>query len=38
MSVPNQKIVTIEKEPCDKEHLYSMTNLNAEDKAAAANN
>ena len=29
MSVPNQKRVIIRKAPCDKDHLYTTTNLDA---------
>lgn len=29
MSVPNQKIVKVKKEVCDKQHLYTMCNLDA---------
>ena len=29
MAVPNQKIIKINKEPCDKEHLYTSINLHA---------
>ncbi len=28
-TVPNQKVVTISKEPCDKENFYARINLNA---------
>lgn len=34
MSVPNQKIIKISKEPCDKEHLYTPINLTALQMAA----
>ena len=34
MSVPNQKIIKISKEPCDKEHLYTPINLMALQMAA----
>ena len=34
MPVPNQKIVTVNKELCDKEHIYTVHNLNALDYAA----
>ena len=35
MSVPNQKNITVnKKEICDKEHLYTVNNLNALDFAA----
>lgn len=33
MSFPNQKIVTIKKEKCDKENLYAKINLQAMQKA-----
>ena len=33
-SVPNQKIVNVNKEPCDKKNLYSRNNLKALDTAA----
>lgn len=28
-TVPNQKVITINKEPCDKNHLYTTINLQA---------
>ena len=31
---PNQLVVEVQKEPCDKTHLYSMRNLEAEAAAA----
>ena len=31
---PNQLVVEVQKEPCDKAHLYSMRNLEAEAAAA----
>ena len=33
-TVPNQKVVTVNKEFCDKNHKYAAINLNAMDKAA----
>ena len=33
-TVPNQKVVTVNKELCDKNHKYAAINLNAMDKAA----
>ena len=30
---PNQKIITVQKEKCDKQHLYSMYNLEAQQYA-----
>ena len=32
---PNQKTITVEKEKCDKENLYTMINLLALESAAA---
>lgn len=34
ITVPNQKIVTVEKEPCGKGNLYAAINLNAMEAAA----
>ena len=31
---PNQRIITVNKAKCDKEHLYTMNNLDAIDEAA----
>ena len=31
---PNQKIVTINKQPCDKNNKYALININALEKAA----
>ena len=28
-STPNQDIVEIKKEPCDKQHIYAMINIEA---------
>ena len=33
-TVPNQKIVKVTKEPCDKQHYYGVINLLAMEKAA----
>ena len=32
-TVPNQRIIKIKKEPTDKEHKYTMNNLNALNEA-----
>lgn len=34
MSVPNQLVITVQKEKTDKQHLYSCINLEAIDYAA----
>lgn len=33
ITVPNQKVVTVQKEKCDKQHLYTMYNLDAMQEA-----
>lgn len=33
-TVPNQRTITVKKEPTDKEHLYTTNNLEAVDEAA----
>lgn len=33
MSVPNQKVIKVNKEKCDKQHLYAAINLDAMSKA-----
>lgn len=33
-TVPNQRVLTINKEPCNKENKYSVNNLSALDEAA----
>lgn len=33
-TVPNQRIITVSKEPTDKQHLYTVNNLAAVDEAA----
>ena len=34
-TVPNQKIITVHKEPCDKQHYYAAINLDALRDASA---
>lgn len=33
-TVPNQRVITVNKEPTDKQHLYTVNNLAAVDEAA----
>ena len=33
-TVPNQRVITVNKEPADKKHLYTINNLAAVDEAA----
>lgn len=33
-TVPNQKVVEVNKQPCNQSHKYSMTNIEAEEKAS----
>lgn len=33
-TVPNQKVVKVNKEQCDKQHLYATINLQAMESAA----
>lgn len=32
--VPNQRVITINKAPCDKNHTYTLNNLDSLDEAA----
>lgn len=33
ITVPNQKVISVQKEKCDKQHLFAMYNLDALQKA-----
>lgn len=32
--VPNQRVITVNKSPCDKKHKYTLNNLDSLDEAA----